>query len=130
MRLRGELKQEIDNLVGAMATGALRASPALAARLTAAEDELGRLVALAAKPALKVVDLSARLMVRFTKMLDRFEEYLARDPNRARAALRQVCGEIPLFPHESGKYLVARLGLSDVFLKAAVGSERFMVAGA
>ena len=40
---RRELEREIDNLVAAIATGALRSSPALASRLTAAETELGKI---------------------------------------------------------------------------------------
>jgi len=33
-------------------------------------------------------------------------------------------------PHESGKILVARLGLSEQLLMAATGFEKFVVAGA
>jgi site-specific DNA recombinase len=124
-----ELTQQIENLTDAMATGALRASPALAGRLTAAEAELDRLASQAAKPAVRIVDFPTRLMARFRKAIARLEEYLARDPHRARAALREICGEIPLFPHESGKFLVARLGLSETLLRAAVGSEMSVVAG-
>jgi hypothetical protein len=116
-------------LTEAVATGALRASPALAGRLTAAEAELDRLTTEASKPVPKIIDFPSRLMVRFRKAIDRLEEYLARDPHRARAALRAICGEIPLFPHESGKFLVAKLGLSEAILRAAVGSEKFVVAG-
>jgi hypothetical protein len=62
-------------------------------------------------------------------MVDEPEGYLDREPHRARAALREICGENPVFPHESGKYLAAKLGLSETFLRAAVGSEKFVVAG-
>jgi site-specific DNA recombinase len=124
-----ELKRQIENLTEAVATGALRASPALAGRLSAAEAELDRLTSQVLKPVPKIVDFPSRLMARFGKAIDKLEEYLARDPHRARAALREICGEIPLFPHESGKFLVARLGLSETFLRAAVGSEKFVVAG-
>jgi site-specific DNA recombinase len=125
-----ELRRQIENLTEAIATGALKASPALADRLTVAEEELARLTAQVVKPAAKIVELPARIMARFKMMVERLEEYLARDPNRARAALREICGEIPVFPHESGKYLVAKLGLNELFLRAAVGSEKFVVAGA
>ncbi len=126
----GVLKGQIENLTDAIASGALKASPALAARLNAAEAELVQLMAQATKPTAKLIDIPARLTSRFEKLVDQLEEYLGRDPNRARAALREICGEIPVFPHESGDYLVAKLGLSETFLKAAVGSEKFVVAGA
>jgi hypothetical protein len=113
-----------------LASGALKASPAQAERLAAAEAELGLLTAQAAKPAGKVVDFPTRLTQRFKELVDSLEQNLSRDPNRARAALREICGEIPVFPHESGKYLVAKLGLNETLLRAAVGSEKFVVAGA
>jgi hypothetical protein len=119
-----------ENLTEAVATGALRASPALAGRLSATEAELDRLTAHAAKSVPIIVDFPSRLMARFGKAIEKLEDYLARDPHRARAALREICGEIPVFPHESGEYLVAKLGLSELFLRAAVGSEKFVVAGA
>ena len=124
-----ELRTQIENLADAIAAGALKASPALAGRLAATEAELAHLAALAAKPQGKIVDFPARLAARFQKMVERLEEYLARDPNRARAALRGICGEIPVFPDKTGKFLIAKLGLSEMFLEAAVGSERSMVAG-
>jgi site-specific DNA recombinase len=126
----GQLRDQIGNLADAMASGALKASPALAQRLTAAEAELGQLMAQAAKPTARIIDFPGRLTARFKKAVDKLDGYLARDPHRARAALREICGEIPVFPHESGKYLVAKLGLSEMFLRAAIGSEKFVVAGA
>jgi hypothetical protein len=118
-----ELKRQIDNLTEAVATGALRASPALAGRLEGAEAELSRLTTQTTKPVARIVDFAARLTMQFNKAIEKLEGYVARDPHRARAALRHVCGEIPVFPHESGKFLVAKLGLSETFLRAAVGSE-------
>lgn len=125
-----ELREQIGNMTAAIASGLLKASPALAERLGSAEAELGRLTAQTVKPTARIIDFPARLNAQFNKMVDKLEEHLARDPNRARAALREIVGEIPVFPHESGKYLVAKLGLSELFLRAAVGPERSMVAGA
>jgi site-specific DNA recombinase len=125
-----ELREQIGNMTEAIASGLLKASPAPSERLSGAEAELARLTAPAVKPTARILDFPARLAARFNKMVDKLEEYLAHDPNRARAALREIVGEIPVFPHESGKYLVAKLGLSELFLRAAVGSERSMVAGA
>ncbi|MEP7314196.1 MAG: recombinase family protein, partial [Pseudomonadota bacterium] len=117
------LRGEISNLADAMATGALKNSPALGQRLQSAETEFARLTALDARPLARVVDFPARLRARFHDLVASVEYYLQRDPHRARAAMRQICGEIELFPHESGKFLVARLGLSAALLKAAGGTE-------
>ena len=117
-----ELRRQIENLTDAIVKGALKVSPALAGRLTVAEEELAKLTDQAGAPALKIVDLPARIIARFKTMVGRLEEALARDPHRARAALRHICGEIQVFPHESGEFPVAKLGLSELFVKAAVGS--------
>jgi DNA invertase Pin-like site-specific DNA recombinase len=125
-----QLRDQIGNLADAIAVGALKASPALAERLTTFEAELAHLNAQTAKSRCRVIDFPTKLAQRFNKLVDGLEQNLAREPHRARAALREICGEIPVFPHESGSYLVARLGLSDTLLRAAVGSEMFVVAGA
>jgi site-specific DNA recombinase len=57
---RNELRGQIENLTDAVASGALRASPALAARLTAAEAELERLTGQIAKPSARVIDFPGR----------------------------------------------------------------------
>ena len=53
------------------------------------------------------------------------------DVHKARTILRQLVGnEISVVPHESGKHLVARLGLvTKSQIQAAGGSEIFVVAG-
>ena len=56
-------------------------------------------------------------------LVGRREEHLGRDPRRPSEALREICGEIAVFPHESGEYLVAKVGLGETSLKAAVGPE-------
>lgn len=49
---------------------------------------------------------------------------------QARTALRQIVGnEIPVVPHESGKHLVARIGLDTEALMAS-GTSEILVAGA
>jgi len=50
--------------------------------------------------------------------------------HKARTALRQIVGnEIPVVPHESGKHLVAKIGLDTEALMASGASEIFVVAG-
>ena len=49
---------------------------------------------------------------------------------QARTALRQIVGnEITVVPHESGKHLVARIGLDTEALMAS-GTSEILVAGA
>jgi len=91
-----ELRRQIENLADAIATGGLKASPALVDRLTVAKEELARLVGQAAKPVAKIVDLPARIMARFRTMVEMLEVYLARDPHlRAqrceRSAVKSLC---------------------------------------
>jgi site-specific DNA recombinase len=126
----GELRNQVANLTDAIASGLLRTSPAIADRLAAAETELSRLLAEAEQPKASVVDLPAQLMRRYRKLVADLENILGKEPARARAALRQICGEIKVLPHQSGEYLVAQVGLSQALLKAAVGFEKFVVAGA
>jgi site-specific DNA recombinase len=124
------LREQISNLTEAAASGAFRASPALAHRLAQAEAELDRHMAEAPRPVARIIDLPARLNERMRKLIDTLEHNLDREPNRARAAIREIVGPvIPVRPHASGRFLVARLGLSEQLLMAATGFERFVVAG-
>jgi hypothetical protein len=125
-----QLREQIANLADAVASGALRQSPALGQRLAQAEGELDRLAAHAFRPIAKVVDLRARLGERVRKLVETVELHINSQPDRARPAIRMICAEIPVRPHESGKFLVARLGLSEQLLAAATGFEKFVVAGA
>ncbi len=125
-----ELRDQVENLTEAVASGALRSSRALADRLTAAESELAELVARSARPVAKVIDLPARLAKRIAGLVEGLELKINKEPNRARAAIREICGDIPVRPDPTGKFLVARLGLSQQLLAAVAGSERFVVAGA
>ena len=55
---------------------------------------------------------------------------MVRDPNRARAALREITGEIEVVPDEAGECLVAKVGLNEMALFRAAGSSQiFVVAG-
>jgi hypothetical protein len=85
----------------------------------------------AARPALKITALPARLADRYRKLVSNLKDTLGRDTDRARAALRELCGEIRVAPHASGDYLVAELRLNEKPLMLAVsGSPVLMVAGA
>ncbi len=127
-----ELRAEIENLVGAIANGALRSSKALAARLAAAEEsELERLSAQQAARSKVTKTPAGRIGERFRRMVASLDTELGRDVHAARTVLRGIIGDaIPVVPHESGKHLVARIGLDTQSLAAAAGSEIFVVAGA
>jgi hypothetical protein len=128
----GELRSEVANLTDAIASGALRTSKALAERLSKAEVELDRLLIHKAARKVNVVRLPMQLADRYRHMVSSLESELSRDVHKARTILRQLVGnEISVVPHESGKHLVARLGLvTESLLQAAGGSEIFVVAGA
>jgi hypothetical protein len=64
------------------------------------------------------MDLPTRLSIRVTKLVEGLEHKINDDPHRARSAIRQICEEIPVRPHESGGFLVARVGLSAALLRA------------
>jgi site-specific DNA recombinase len=124
-----ELTAEVENLTEAIAGGALRASKALGARLAAAEGELDRL-SRAQVASRKLVRMPLPVGERYQRLVANVEAELGRDVHKARTALRQIVGnEIPVLPHESGKHLVARIGLDTEALMASGASEIFVVAG-
>jgi hypothetical protein len=118
------------NLVGAIAGGMLRAFPALAQRLTAAESELARLQVEPvpkAAPVLIVPDIGKR----YLQMLGRLAEVPAQDPERGREELRGILGEkITLQSDKSGRFLWAEYSLGVAPLLGAGAHAEIMVAGA
>jgi hypothetical protein len=127
-----ELRAEVGNLTDAIASGALRTSKALAERLSTAEAELDRLSIHKTTRKTNVVSLPIQLADRYRRIVSNLETELTRDVHKARTLLRQLVGnEISVVPHESGKHLVARIGLvTEALLQTAGGSEIFVVAGA
>ena len=126
-----DLRAEVQNLTDAVASGALRTSKSLGERLQSAEAELERLTAenLARS---KVIRLQpARIRDRIRQMARDLAIELGRDVNKARGVLRTILGnQIPVVPHESGKHLVAKIGLDLHQLCEVSGSQIFVVAGA
>jgi site-specific DNA recombinase len=99
-----QLLMEIDNLIQAIATGALRGSPAIGQRLQAAEAELARLQA-AQKPAKRPALMVPNVRGRFLGKVGRLDTVLLQDPERGRDELRGILGErIKLQPDESGRF--------------------------
>ena len=129
-RRMADLREQVANLTDALAASALRSSTALADRLVHAETELTRLATEAARPRTKVIEFPVKLTARVRKAVENMLAYLHQEPDRARAAVRELVGEIPCAPDETGKFLVARVGLSETLLRAVGGSEILLVAGA
>lgn len=92
-----QLKDEISNLVEAIAVGELRASPAVAVRLAAAEAELAQLEAprAVAAPAADVSLLLADLPARAVRAVEQLEQTLASgDIAGARQDIRDKVGVV------------------------------------
>ena len=126
-----ELKEQLDNLVSAVAAGGLRQSPAIGRKLAEVEAELGQLQAVRqdTPTPLVVTDVKTRVKAALAAL----PEYLERDPERARAALQRagLASEIILRPAVDGPYLNAEIGLEIMPMRAAVGDvSELMVAGA
>lgn len=121
-----QLKAEIGNLADAIASGVLRASPTLAARLASAEDELTLLQSSQAAPTAPVVDvvrLLADLPARAARAVDRLEETLAAgDVACARQEIRTHVGSVTVEADEREIRLYSEQGHIAAALLRAVGS--------
>ena len=123
-----ELEQEVGNLVDAIASGALRSSPAIAARLAAAESELERLNASAPDNG-PAVALLPRLDELFLQRVRELERTAERDPVRARQALLESI-DTPIALHPVDGVLEAEIGVRPPLAVAAGHRQESMVAGA
>ena len=128
-RLR-ELQAQVSNLTDAIAAGALRASPAIATRLQAAEAELERI--LTAEPTPKVSTLPAGIEGAWRKAVANLETVLTtHDPSRGRAALMDLIGEIRVVSTpEEIRFETQKGALEGAFFRATGSQQTFVVAGA
>lgn len=128
-----ELEAQVANLTDAIASGALRTSPALAARLSAAEAELERLRA-AAKPVglSKVERLIPQVADRFLAFVDGLSANVPpEDVDRVRAELRGLHGPITVVATpEEIRFETQKGRVEAAFLRAAGGTANNVVAGA
>jgi DNA invertase Pin-like site-specific DNA recombinase len=123
-----QLKAEIANLADAIASGVLRTSPTLAARLMAtAEQELARLAAAqptALRPRADVTRLLADLPRRAELAIDRLEETLAAgDVARARQEIKAHVGNVTVEADEHEIRLFSEQGVAAVLLRAVGGAH-------
>ena len=121
-----QLESEIDNLVNALATGALRSSPALASRLAAAEAELARLKERAAER-VPIERLIPHIGERYRALVRELERTAERDPQRAHQALSEALEEAITLHPENG-VLLAEIAYRAP-LPLAGNVAEFVVAG-
>lgn len=127
-----KLEREVSALVDAIASGALRSSPALAKRLQETEAALAHLKA---RPATATVEqLLPQIAEQCRKAIDGLEQTLISDARRARADLAEYVGPIRVTAMADEVRLEAQSShLESVFLAATgTGGPRqiCMVAGA
>jgi site-specific DNA recombinase len=134
-----ELRTEIGHLTDAIAAGLLKSSPALAARLRAAEAELARLQAEQARPRGedKVLRTLPRVAEIYRELIDDLGAAVIDDMPRARHELRKLVGdEIRLVKAQDGDYLEAEIAGGPAALLGAscnslnINEKNNLVAGA
>ncbi len=127
-----QLEAEVGRIVDAIAGGALRASPALAQRLLAAESELETLRA-PVQPATSIdpAQLTPRVVDRYLSAIDRLPELLnGTAPDRAREELRRLIGPIEVEADaEEVRFRTKKGALEGALSRMAGGPSVFLVAG-
>jgi site-specific DNA recombinase len=125
-----QLQREIGNLTDAIAAGALRASPAIAARLQSAEAELARIQAV--KPAPKVSALPTGIEDRWRAKVANLETVLmAHDPARSRTVLHSLIGDVQVITTaQEIRFETKKGAVEGAFVRAAGSQQISVVAGA
>ncbi len=122
-----ELQAQVENLADAVASGVLRASPTLAARLVTTELELDRLRAAQAdapRPPADVTRLLADLPARVRRAVDQLEVTLASgDIARARQEIRTHVGTVIVEADDCEIRLLGEHGVEAALLRAAGGAH-------
>jgi site-specific DNA recombinase len=118
-----ELQAQIENLADAVARGALRASPSIAAKLRETEDELARLAAQASTPPAADIE---RLIPRLGEEIERAVRQLpktlaAGNLDLARQELKALVGSIQVVAEPTEMLLYSETGFVEAALKRAAG---------
>jgi uncharacterized protein YbbK (DUF523 family) len=128
-----QLRKEAENAADAIASGVLRASPTLAARLAETEEELARLQTAqdAGKaPQVNVERLLADLPLRAVEAVERLEETLARgDIPKARPEIRSHVGVVTVDADETEIRLWGEEGFAAMLVRAAGAHTRNVGSG-
>ena len=118
-----ELEATVGNLADAIAAGALRSSPAIAARLRAAEDELATLRAAPPVSRGSVERLVPDIEARVRRVAERLAETISGvDTTRARNAIREYLGTIEVRSDAEKIRFYNAKGHPEVALSRAAGS--------
>jgi len=124
-----ELEHEIGHVIDAIAAGLL--SPALKAKLEAAESERGKLMNDRGEASDKVAEMLPRLGDTYRELVENLERVPARHMARARVSLKEMIGDVRLIPDDGLKSLIAELSLDGRrLLEIAAGQQINVVAGA
>lgn len=123
-----ELEEQIENLTDAVAQGALRASPSIAAKLRGAEDDLARLAAQARAPIADVELLIPRLAEEIERAVRELPKTLAAgNVNLARQELKGLVGSIRVVAKPTEMLLYAETGFVEAALNRAAGGMASIV---
>ncbi|MCC6197228.1 MAG: recombinase family protein, partial [Burkholderiales bacterium] len=128
-----ELEREAGNLADAIAQGALRASPTIAARLAAVEAELDRLRQPAAEtPAAVVAALTPGLTDRIVRLVSALPTTIrAVSTDRGRAEISDLIGRLDVVADaREVRFLTKKGALERAFVRLAGGQHTSVVAGA
>jgi hypothetical protein len=115
------LEREVANLTDAIASGELRASPAIAGPLQEAESALANLTAARAMPS--VEELLPQLAAKCSTALERLDQTLAKDPRRARLELAEQVGPIRVRTTPAEIVLEAQKGHMESVMLAPTGTD-------
>jgi hypothetical protein len=120
-----EVQSEVDNLSEAVATGALRTSPSLAARLATAETLLTELKSQEVRRALPADDrLVPDIAGRYRRLVSNLARSLGRvDMDRARIELGRLIGPVKIEASATEIRFYNEQGRLEAALLRAVGSE-------
>ena len=124
------LKEEIDNLVSAVAQGALRSSPSIAAKLRGADEELEQLEESLVRPVGDVERLLPRLADEIERaMLELSETLWTGDVDRARQELKGHLGSIRVVAEPTRMLLYSERNAVEAALVRAAGSRMESIVG-
>jgi site-specific DNA recombinase len=119
------LRQEIANITEAIATGALKSSKALAARLVDSERELEMLEAAQTESTVNVEALTPGIVGRYTAAVESLAATLmAADVDSSRAELRRLIGDIDVTADEKEIHFRTKEGAVEYALSRLAGNAK------
>ena len=125
-RRLADLEKQIPRLVDAIASAGW--SPALIERLNQAETERAALIAeKTTAPDAPTAEIVPRLMERYQAALDRLPDMIARTPDTARDALRELLGEITVIKDQAGDVWAELPEYGGGMLLNVVAGARFVI---